>query len=116
MTDPTPASARRAQQAIARQLGQIGFALPGSITRRMMRCGKPGCRCQHDPPQLHGPYIQWTRTIKGKTVTKLLTEEQLARYQPWFDDARTLRELVTQLEALSIEAITKAEGWTNPRN
>lgn len=112
MTSPTPAGGQhRAQQRIAARLAQAGFALPGTITRRMMRCGKPGCRCKHDPPQLHGPYIQWTRTVHGKTVTKLLSEDQLARYQPWFDNARQLRELLTQLEALSIEAITKAEGW-----
>jgi hypothetical protein len=77
----------------------------------MMRRGKPGCRCKEDPPQLHGPYIQWTRTVAGKTVTQLLSEDQLARYQPWFENARELRELLTQLEAISIDAIIKAEGW-----
>lgn len=112
MTTPTPTSAqRRAQQRIARRLADIGFALPGTITRRMMRCGKRGCRCKDDPPQLHGPYIQWTRTVDSKTVTKLLSEDQLARYQPWFDNARKLRELLAQLQAVSIEAITRAEGW-----
>jgi hypothetical protein len=85
----------------------------------MMRRGKPGCRCKEDPPQLHGPYIQWTRTVAGKTVTQLLSEDQLARYQPWFENARELRELLTQLEAISIDAIIKAEGWgsqTRPRS
>jgi len=57
-----------------------------------MRCGKPTCACRDDPPSLHGPYIQWTRTLNGKTVTRYLSEDQLARYQPWFDcdDARVL--------------------------
>ena len=36
-------------------------------------------------PQLHGPYYQWTRKIKGKTKTTLLTAEQMDRYRPWFD-------------------------------
>jgi len=99
------------QQRIARALGEIGFALPGNITQRMMRCGKRTCRCKHDPPQLHGPYIQWTRTVEGKTVTKLLTAEQLERYQPWFDNAHQLRALATDLETLSIDTIIKSEGW-----
>jgi hypothetical protein len=107
---PTPQQ-RRAQLRIARALGDIGFALPGTITERMMRCGKRACRCKADPPQLHGPYIQWTRTVEGKTVTKLLTAEQLARYQPWFDNARQLRALANELEKLSIEAIISAEQW-----
>lgn len=111
-TSPSRAQ-RRAQERIAARLAQAGFALPGTITHRMMRCGKRGCRCKDDPPQLHGPYIQWTRTVDGKTVTKLLSEDQLARYQPWFDKARELRELLTRLEALSIETVTTAEGWGN---
>lgn len=106
-----PREQRQAQQRIARALGDIGFALPGSVTQRMMRCGKRACRCKADPPQLHGPYLQWTRTVDGKTVTKLLTAEQLERYQPWFDNARKLRALATELETLSIDAVIRAEGW-----
>ena len=111
MNPKPPARQRRAQQRIARALGSIGFALPGTITERMMRCGKQACRCKADPPQLHGPYIQWTRTVEGKTVTKLLTAEQLGRYQPWFDNARNLRALASELESVSIDAIIDAEGW-----
>jgi hypothetical protein len=111
MDIPVPRDARQAQQAIARRLGAIGFVLPGSVTERMMRCGKRGCRCRADPPQPHGPYIQWTRTVEGKTVTKLLSAEQRARYQPWFDNARQLRELAARLETVSVDAIITAEGW-----
>jgi len=111
MDTPAPRNARRTKQRIARQLADIGFALPGNVTERMMRCGKPTCRCKADPPQLHGPYIQWTRTVEGKTVTKLLTPQQLERYRPWFDNARQLRQLLTRLETVSIDAISEAEGW-----
>lgn len=100
-----------AQQQIAARLARIGFVLPGTITERMRRCGKPNCRCAQDPAALHGPYIQWTRTVDGKTVTKQLTADQWARYRPWFDNARQLRELYSALEALSLDAIRQAEGW-----
>ena len=69
------------------------------------------CRCKADPPTLHGPYIQWTRTVEGKTVTRFLSEEQLGRYQPWFDNARRLRELIAELEALSLRAAEQTEHW-----
>ena len=49
-------------------------------------------RCKAEPPVLHGPYLHWTRTLAGKTVTRTLTQEQASRYQPWFDNARRLRE------------------------
>lgn len=103
--------ARATQASIAAGLAQIGFVLPGTITERMRRCGKPNCHCAGDPAALHGPYIQWTRTVGGKTVTKQLNADQWTRYRPWFDNARQLRELVNRLEAASLDAIHQAEGW-----
>ncbi|MGH9055934.1 MAG: DUF6788 family protein [Acidimicrobiales bacterium] len=92
-------------------LGQSGPALPGNLVTRSLRCGKAGCRCKADPPQLHGPYHQWTRKVDGKTVTRWLSVEQVARYRPWFDNARRLRALITQLEALSLAVAETNEGW-----
>lgn len=107
----TPPDERRRQ--LAHQIAQIDAALPGSLVIRSTRCGKPGCRCKADPPQLHGPYIQWTRKIDGRTRTRLLTPEQLARYQPWFENAQRIRQLLAELETLSLQAAEDAEGWTD---
>lgn len=105
-SDPGPPEA-----GLATQLAGLDHALPGSLLHRWMRCGKRNCRCKADPPTLHGPYIQWTRTVAGKTVTKILSAEQASRYQPWFDNAHRLRELITDLEARSLRALEQAEGW-----
>ncbi len=107
---PRPEPQRR---ELAHQIAQIDAALPGSLQIRSTRCGKPACRCKADPPQLHGPYIQWTRKINGRTRTRLLTPEQLKRYQPWFENARRLRQLLAELEALSLQAAEAAEGWAD---
>jgi hypothetical protein len=104
MARPTPSAERRARQQLAAALAELDFVLPGSIVERRTRCGTAGCRCRADPPEMHGPYIQWTRKVEGKTVTRLLSPDQLARYQAGFDNARRLRELVAQLEALSLRA------------
>jgi len=109
---PPDPSADQARAAIAAALGQIGYCLPGTITIRRARCGKPRCACAADPPSLHGPYIQWTRTVGGKTVTRLLTPAQYQAYAPWFANARRLRALAAELEALSIEEMARTEGWT----
>jgi hypothetical protein len=111
MPPPDP-SAGQARAAIEAELGQIGFCLHGSINIRHARCGKPRCACAADPPSLHGPYIQWTRTVNGKTVTRLLTPDQYQAYAPWFANARRLRVLAAKLEALSLEEMARAEGWT----
>jgi hypothetical protein len=93
------------------QLAEIGFALPGTINVAMNRCGKQNCACHADPPRLHGPYITWTRKVKGKTVTRRLSAEQLERYRPWIENNRRLRQLVSELESLSLQAAEQAEGW-----
>lgn len=112
MATPRPTQ-RKTQQRLATAIAGIGFALPGSVVTRHMRCGKHNCRCRADPPELHGPYYQWTRKIDGKTVTRYLTAEQAQRYEPWFDNARRLRHLVAELEALSLKIAEHAEGWNN---
>ncbi len=87
----------------------LDHALPGTLSRRFMRCGKAKCRCKADPPALHGPYFHWTRTVAGKTVTRTLTPDQADRYQSWFDNARRLRDLIADLEARSLHAYNDAE-------
>ena len=108
---PLPWAATR--RALAAALGEIDGALPGSVVVRRMRCGKATCACQTDPNARHGPYIQWTRTRDGKTVTRYLSQDQLERYQGWFDNARRLKELVVKLEIASLHAVEAAEGWTS---
>jgi hypothetical protein len=107
--DVSPTRGQQAEAArIAAELARLGFALPGTLTERPMRCGRANCRCHADPPVLHGPYHQWTRKVNGKTLTRILSDDQLADYQPWFDNQRRLRALIADLEALSL-AIAEAD-------
>jgi hypothetical protein len=111
---PTPAQqakAARLAAEIAARLAGISFALPGTVADRMTRCGYANCRCHADPPQLHGPYHQWTRKKDGKTATRILTDDQLADYQPWFDNHRRLRALIAELEALSLDIAEADPRW-----
>jgi hypothetical protein len=101
------------EQATARSLDTIaaelaaaaGPALPGTLTVRAYACGKRRCRCHADPPVLHGPYAEWTRKIGGTTVTRRLTGEQLAAWQPLFDNARKLRALLAELQELTLQTV-----------
>jgi hypothetical protein len=111
---PTPGQQARAQAIaaeIAARLAGLAFALPGTVADRLTRCGRANCRCHADPPRLHGPYHQWTRKKNGKTATKILTDEQLADYGPWFDNHKRIRELLTELEELSLGIAENDPRW-----
>jgi hypothetical protein len=113
----SPTTAQKAQAAaIAAELAKIGFVLPGTLTERPMRCGHATCRCHADPPALHGPYHQWTRKVAGKTITRFLSDDQLADYSDWFDNQRRLRALLAQLEELSLAIVEADPRWTKKRH
>ena len=83
---------------------------------RAYPCGKPNCACHGDPPRLHGPYAYWTRKVDGKTVTRILTEEQMADYGPLFDNEKRLKELLAELHEVSIGIVTDDERGQPRRN
>ena len=103
--------ARRRRRQLAAEIAKLGPCLPGTLVDRTTRCSSPTCRCHKDPPQLHGPYPSWIRKVANKTVTRTLSAAQAERYQPWFDNAKRLRQLVSELEALSSHVAAEAEGW-----
>jgi len=111
---PQPTIAPEHQQRLVEilaELGALGFCLPGSVAERRLQCTTPGCHCHADPAQRHGPYIAWTRKLNRKTVAHNLTPDQAQRYGPWFANNQRLRQLTSELQALSLQAAAEAEGW-----
>ncbi len=89
---------------LATELATIGFISQGSVVVRYTSCGKPGCRCQANPPQRHGPYYQWSRAVAGKTVSRRLDEREAALYRDWIANRRRLEQIITQMEQTSTAA------------
>ena len=109
---PRPLPAEDAERRrIAKALSEAGFCLPGTIGDERTRCGKPNCRCKSDPPVLHGPYHHWTRKIDGRTAGRYLSDDQFDRYRSWFEQARRIRDLLSELETLSLRITERTEGW-----
>ncbi len=108
MAEPTRDEIEAQRQLVARLSG-LGFVLPGSLVRRHTRCGNRRCHCYGEPPELHGPYLQWTRTEANKTVSRIWSDEQLSRYQSWLDNARRARDTLSGLEALAISIVERDE-------
>jgi len=94
--------ARRAELAAA--IASIGFTATGTVLQVRTVCGSPGCACHADPDKRHGPYWQYTRKIRNKTVTRRLTPAQAALYQEWIANERALRDLLAQMQQISDQA------------
>lgn len=98
------AAYERRYRELATQLADIGFIRAGSLALRHNRCGKPNCLCHADPPQLHGPYWQWTTKVDGKTVNRRLTPAQTQLYSEWIDNDRRLQKLIRQMRDIAAKA------------
>jgi hypothetical protein len=99
---------------IAAELAGVGLVLPGTLIQRRVRCGWDSCRCHADPPELHGPYWQWTRKRAGKTVSRLVPDDQVEDYRQWLDNHRRLRELVAELEDLILAVADERASRQRP--
>jgi hypothetical protein len=96
---------RQNYQTVQAQVQSLGYVLPGTVQKRHYRCGKPNCHCAKG--LLHGPYYQWTRKVRGKTVNVNLDQASAAQVKGWIQNNRKLRQLCHQLERTSL-AVLKA--------
>lgn len=90
--------------ALQRALSHVGYFRRGTLLKRFMPCGKPGCACQASPPRLHGPYYQWTRKVEGKTVTVRLTPEQADLLATWIANGHEMDRIIAEMKRLSLLA------------
>ena len=104
VSSPQPEITERYDR-LRRSLAEIGFVCKGSMVRRHMPCGRPGCRCAQGPEHWHGPYYQWTRKVKGKTVTVRLTPEEAQTMSSYVRNDRQLRRIVAQMRAISLGVV-----------
>lgn len=49
--------------------------------------------------------------MNGRTETRRLSAAQMARYADWFENAKRLRALTSELEALSLDLARSSEDW-----
>jgi hypothetical protein len=100
----TLAEYERRYHELLEAFADIGFVRPGSVAPRYNYCGKANCRCHGDPPEPHGPYLQWTAKIDGKTVNRRLSPKEAELYREWIANDRRLRAMIEELRAVATEA------------
>lgn len=98
------ASYERRYRELARELSEVGYIASGSVALRANRCGKANCACHGDPPRLHGPYWHFTAKVGGKTVNKLLSEDDARLYEEWIANDRKVRGLLAEMRSVATKA------------
>ena len=93
-------------ETLKASLSDLGPLRRGTVLRRFVSCGNPRCRCHANPPQLHCPYYEWSRKVKGKTVTVRVTPEQARPLKQCIANARRLDEIIAEMLPVS-ERITE---------
>ena len=65
------------------------------------------CYCAKDTEAVHGPYNVWTRKVKGKTVTRNLTNEQAELCRECIHNLRQLEGIIEKMKELTARYIEK---------
>ena len=123
---------RQRRDALRAALAQVADLRPGSLVERYRRCGKPNCHCAREGETGHGPSFSLTHAVKGKTVTKIIPPEAVARTRQQIEEYHQFRALGQELveaservcdaqlripdEAASQEAAKKGGGQSGVRS
>lgn len=100
-------SLNQIQQSWKKLLGSIQNPLPmrpGSITQQ-----RPKVRQKDGTVRLKGPYPLYTLKKKGKTVSRILREEELPAYRQSVDNFHGFLAAVEQMKALGL-ALAEGEN------
>jgi len=91
------------KQVLLKELSELSDFRPGSLVGRYRKCGKPYCHCANDGDRGHGPSWSLTRSIGGKTVTKIIPKEAVEQTQKQLSEYQRFTELGHKLTELNIE-------------
>lgn len=90
---------------LSKKLSKIGYICKGSVMVLYVKCGKPYCRCKTDENAKHGPYNIWTRKVKGKTVTRHLSEKQANLCREYIQNSKKLESIIKEMRNLSVSIL-----------
>ena len=83
-------------EALTAQLKAPGLILQGTITERII---EP----LNDKEKTYGPYYQWTRKIRAKTVTVNLSPSQVKVYQKAINNNKEIEKTINEMRDLSLK-------------
>lgn len=106
-------AARERIAALREKIASIELLCSGTLVERMVKCGKPNCRCATDPSERHGPYHQWGHMRGDTAAHRYVTPEQARVLRQAIDNHRQVKKLLRAWETES-ERIIDAEHPKEP--
>lgn len=107
---------KRQHREIASRIQGIGFIWRGSVTRQKLTCGKKQCACHGSLEARHGPYAYWTTKVQGKTVARLLEEDEAQLLEEWIENRRKMDKAIRQMASLAKKAAPIARKLREAKN
>ncbi|MDZ4801127.1 MAG: DUF6788 family protein [Bryobacteraceae bacterium] len=94
-----------ARSSILTRIARLHDMRPGSLGAAFRRCGKSMCHCADPDDPGHGPQLQFTCKINGKTHTETLPDQaslekvknEIAEYRSFEQLSRELVEVNQQI-------------------
>ncbi|MEK9727202.1 MAG: DUF6788 family protein [Candidatus Margulisiibacteriota bacterium] len=84
---------------------------PGKISKQYIKCNKKNCACQDLlNPKKHGPYYQLSYSIKGKSTTRFIKEQDVLIVQEYINEYHRVKNLLSDLSEAYINEF-KVCGW-----
>jgi hypothetical protein len=107
------------EQSIKHLLGKLnglGPMLPGSISEQWNVCGTPGCACKAAKnPVKHGPYYQLSFSVKGRSSTMFLKQDDVAEARLRIKRYRQFKELSFELVQANVD-FARENGFQRSRD
>ena len=91
------------KERILSRIASFSDFRPGSLVERFRRCGKPYCPCAKRGEKGHGPSYSLTRSVKGKTVTKIIPKDQVETTRKQIEEYHRFRQAVGELMEANIK-------------
>ena len=107
MTEPSLPELEQQRAELFARLAATGDLRPGSINATYRRCGKPNCACAQPGHPGHGPRWLWTRSAGGRTRTRQLSRDEVAKVRAELANYKEFAALSEQIVEVS-EAICEA--------
>jgi len=83
---------------------KLGAMLPGSISEQWNVCGTPGCACKDEKnPLKHGPYYQLSFSVKGRSSTMFIKEQDVAEARRRIMRYKQFKQLSFELVQASVD-------------